>query len=256
VTGRFFVCRGLDKRFGELAVLEGVGLELPRHGLVSLLGPSGAGKTTLFHILAGVDRPDAGRVLLDGADITGLPGRVSYMPQKDLLFAHLTALDNACLPLLVRRVPKKQARETARPYFSAFGLEGFEDKYPHQLSGGMRQRAALLRTCLMKNPVILLDEPFSALDAITRLRMRAWFLDIARDMELSTLFITHDVDEAITLSDTVYILSGRPGRILAQVTVPALRPRSADFSLSPVFAEVKRKILTVLGLMPAQGILE
>ncbi|MDR3206755.1 MAG: ATP-binding cassette domain-containing protein, partial [Oscillospiraceae bacterium] len=185
MSERIFACEGLSKRFGDLAVLDDVGLELPRGGLVSLLGPSGVGKTTLFHILAGVDKPDAGRVLLEAEDITGRAGQVSYMPQKDLLLPHLTALDNACLPLVVRGERKGRSRETARPYFPAFGLSGFEDKYPHQLSGGMRQRTALLRTCLMKNPVILLDEPFSALDAITRLRMRAWFLDIARDMNLS-----------------------------------------------------------------------
>jgi ABC-type nitrate/sulfonate/bicarbonate transport system ATPase subunit len=227
-------------------VVSGINLDLPRGGLISLVGASGVGKTTLFNVLAGVDRPDEGSIFLENEDITGISGRVSYMMQKDLLLEYRTVLDNVILPLLIRGRKKKEAREYGASFFETFGLAGYEKKYPRQLSGGMRQRAALLRTCLQSHdhsPVILLDEPFSALDALTRRAMQGWFLDIARTMELSAIFITHDVEEAITLSDTVYILSGKPGRISASFEVAAPRPRDRDFSVTTEFALLKKQIL-------------
>jgi len=242
-----FSCERITRCYAGAPVVEDVDLALPRGGFVSLLGPSGVGKTTLFNVLACVDRPDSGRVLLDGADITGMAGRVSYMPQKDMLFAFRTTLDNVILPLVLRGMPRGQARQRAASYFAQFGLSGCEGKYPSQLSGGMRQRAALLRTCLMDNPVILLDEPFSALDAITRYQMQAWVMEIARSMELSVLFITHDVEEAVTLSDTIYIMTGCPGRITATVDIPQPRPRGRDFTTSPAFASLKGRVLDAIG---------
>jgi ABC-type nitrate/sulfonate/bicarbonate transport system ATPase subunit len=215
----FFYCEHITKNYEGAPVVEDVSLELPQGGCISLLWPSGVGKTTLFNVLAGIDPPDTGDVFFNGENISGVSGRVGYMPQKDLLLEHRSVVDNVILPLLIRGEKKKAAREQAAGFFPQFGLGGYETKYPWQLSGGMRQRAALLRTCMLHKPVILLDEPFSALDAITRRQMQDWYLGIAKAMRLSTLFITHDVDEALLLSDTVHILNGRPGKIVKIIDV-------------------------------------
>jgi len=236
-------CEHITKNYNYIPVVEDISFNLPDRGLISLLGPSGAGKTTLFNVLAGVDKPDAGKVFLNGEDITGVCGRVSYMLQKDMLLEHRTVLDNVILPLLIHGEKKKSAREQAQVFFPLFGLSGHEKKYPHQLSGGMRQRTALLRTCMSHNDVILLDEPFSALDAITRRRMQSWYAEIAVQMNLSTLLITHDVEEALVLSDTVYILNGCPGKITNKIEILPCRPRNDCFSVSKEFAEQKHFIL-------------
>jgi ABC-type nitrate/sulfonate/bicarbonate transport system ATPase subunit len=247
-TAILFSCEGVTKTYAGEAVVAGINLELSGGGFISLLGPSGVGKTTLFNILAGVDKPDAGTIFLSGRDITGVSGRVSYMLQKDLLLEYRTVLDNVILPLLIRGEKKREAREYAASFFPHFGLAGYEKKYPRQLSGGMRQRAALLRTCMTRNPVILLDEPFSALDAITRRQMQEWYRDIAQEMSLSTIFITHDVEEALVLSDSVYILTGKPGRIKCRLDVLPSRPRSHDFPVSAEFSAQKRVVLEAIGL--------
>jgi ABC-type nitrate/sulfonate/bicarbonate transport system ATPase subunit len=243
-----FGCEHIVKKYEGEPVVQDISLELREGGFISLLGPSGVGKTTLFNVLAGVDRPDSGRVLLKEEDITGVSGRVSYMLQKDLLLEYRTVLDNVILPLLMQGQKKKAAREYAAAFFPRFGLAGYEQKYPRELSGGMRQRAALLRTCMLRNPVILLDEPFSALDAITRRQMQDWYREIAGGMKLSTLFITHDVEEALVLSDTVYILAGRPGTITRRIAVVPCRPRGRDFPVSTEFACQKQAILEAIGL--------
>lgn len=243
-----FSCERIVKNYEGEPVVENVSLELPPGGFISLLGPSGAGKTTLFNVLAGVDRPDAGKVFYKGEDITGISGRVSYMLQKDLLLEYRTVLDNVILPLLIRGQKKKAAREYAAAFFPQFGLAGCEKKYPRELSGGMRQRAALLRTCMSHNPVILLDEPFSALDAITRRRMQDWYCEIAGNMKLSTIFITHDVEEALLLSDTVFVFNGKPGNITHRIEVVPHRPRGHDFPVSAEFTAQKRTILEAIGL--------
>jgi ABC-type nitrate/sulfonate/bicarbonate transport system ATPase subunit len=248
LTEKLFSCENISKTYEGEPVVADVSLELPAGGFISLLGPSGVGKTTLFNVLSGVDKPGSGKVLLAGKDITGISGRVSYMLQKDLLLEYRTVLDNVILPLLIRGEKKKTARNYGASFFPQFGLAGYEKKYPRQLSGGMRQRAALLRTCLLRNPVILLDEPFSALDAITRREMQEWYQGIAHEMSLSTIFITHDVEEALTLSDRVYILTGKPGRISRCLEVLPSRPRSRDFSVSPEFSAQKRVILEAIGL--------
>jgi ABC-type nitrate/sulfonate/bicarbonate transport system ATPase subunit len=227
-------------------VVEDVSIHLGARELVCLLGVSGSGKTTLFHVLSGLNAPEAGRVFLGDEDITGRPGRISYMLQKDLLLPHKKIVDNVALPLLLHGASKKEAREKAAPYFAQFGLAGTELKYPAQLSGGMRQRAALLRTYLGSQGVALLDEPFSALDALTKSEIHTWYLRVMEEIELSTLFITHDIDEAVRLSDRIYILGDRPGRILAEMTIDPPRPRAKDFNLTPAFAEYKREILRVL----------
>ena len=244
-----FSCKNIVKNYEGVPVVRDISLQLSEGGFVSLLGPSGVGKTTLFNALAGVERPDAGKVFLRGEDITGLSGRLSYMLQKDLLLEYRTVLDNVILPLLIRGLKKKEARERAAGFFPQFGLAGYEKKYPRQLSGGMRQRAALLRTCMLNNPVILLDEPFSALDAITRRRMQEWFCEIAEGMKLSAIFITHDVEEALSLSDTVYILNGKPGTITNRIDILPRRPRDKGFAVSVEFAEQKKTILEAIGLL-------
>ena len=245
-SASLFHCKNITKNYEEIPVVDDISLELPHKGFISLLGPSGIGKTTLLNVLAGLDKPDKGKVFLGDDDITGIPGRVGYMPQKDLLLEHRTVLDNVILPLVIRGEKKEAAREKAASFFGEFGLSGYEKKYPRQLSGGMRQRAALLRTCQTGNRIILLDEPFSSLDAITRSEMQEWYREISKNMELSTLFITHDIEEALLLSDTVYILNGKPGKITCAITVPPHQSGELNFTLSGEFSALKINILAAI----------
>lgn len=233
----------ISKSFDGKPVLDDISIELNKGELVCLLGVSGAGKTTLFNIISGLLSPDSGRILLDGEDITNRPGHISYMLQKDLLLPYRTVEDNVSLPLLLRGAKKKEARAAVQPMFARFGLEGTQKKYPAQLSGGMRQRAALLRTYMFSQDVALLDEPFSALDTLTKSGIHKWYLDVMENIRLSTLFITHDIDEAILLSDRIYLLSGSPGRISEEITISRSKPRGDDFNLSPEFLEYKRHII-------------
>lgn len=233
---------GISKSFGENEVLQNVDFTLKKGEIVCLLGVSGGGKTTLFNILSGLMQPDSGKVYLGTREITGQPGEISYMLQKDLLLPYRTVVDNVSLPLMIKGMSKKQAREKAASYFRQFGIDGTQKQYPHKLSGGMRQRAALLRTYLASDGVALLDEPFSALDTITKSAMHEWYLEIMDEIELSTLFITHDTDEAVKLSDRICILGGKPGHILCEISVDAPRPRPQDFSLTPAFLHYKRQI--------------
>ena len=237
---------GISKSFDGERVLEDISIALNKGELVSLLGISGGGKTTLFNIIAGLSRPDTGHVLLDGEDVTGCPGRVSYMLQKDLLLPYRTIEDNVALPLIVKGMKKREARELASPYFRQFGLEGTQKKYPSQLSGGMRQRAALLRTYLFSGSVALLDEPFSALDMMTKKSVHDWYLKVMDEIHLSTLFITHDIDEAILLSDRIYLLTGKPGTITGEIVIKEPKPRAKDFQVTEAFLEYKKTILNHL----------
>ena len=238
--------KNISKSFDEKPVLKDVSIELNRGELVCLLGVSGGGKTTLFNIISGLLSPDNGQVLLDGEDITNQSGHISYMLQKDLLLPYRTIEDNAALPLLLKGEKKKNARNKVSPLFEQFGLEGTQKKYPSQLSGGMRQRAALLRTYMFSKDVALLDEPFSALDTLTKSAMHKWYLDVMEKIQLSTLFITHDIDEAILISDRIYLLSGTPGEITGEIIINEPKPRKDDFNLTAEFLEYKRKILSLL----------
>lgn len=238
----------INKSFGDKQVLSDVSLTLHEGEIISLLGVSGSGKTTLFNVLSGIYKPDSGNVYLKDEDVTGKPGKISYMLQKDLLFPFRKVIDNVALPLILKGTKKKEAREIARPLFATFGLEGTEMKYPSQLSGGMRQRAALLRTYLSSDGVALLDEPFSALDTITKSAIHKWYLDVMQEINLSTVFITHDIDEAILLSDRIYILSGKPGSITNEIIIKESKPRSKDFNLSDEFLQYKRQIVEILHL--------
>lgn len=234
---------------GEIIVSD-VSFALAAGELVCLVGRSGSGKTTLFHALAGLTEPVRGRVLLDGADITGKPGHVSYMLQKDLLLPERRVLDNVMLPLFAEGMAKREARAKADELFVEFGLAGTERLYPHQLSGGMRQRAALLRTYLMDNPVILMDEPFSALDALTRADMRRWFVDTLTAHGLTAMLVTHDVDEALAVADRILVLakpeSNAPATLIGEVLIEASRDAREEYLLSPSALEAKRQVLKLL----------
>ena len=236
----------ITKAYGDNQVLQDISIHLEEGELVCVLGVSGVGKTTLFNILSGLVLPDRGRILLENEDVTGKTGNLSYMLQKDLLLQHKTVLDNVALPLVLKGVKKKAAREQAAAYFKQFGLEGTELKYPSQLSGGMRQRAALLRTYMCGDRVALLDEPFSALDTLTRTAVQEWYLGVMEEIKLSTLFITHDIDEAILLSDRIYIMSGKPAIISEELVIEEPKPRDGEFLLSDTFLAYKRKIKSLL----------
>lgn len=236
----------VSKSFDTEQIIRNISLELQEGEIVSLLGVSGGGKTTLFNIIAGLSVPDTGNVFLEGEDITGKPGKVSYMLQKDLLLPYRTILDNVALPLIVRGMKKKEARERAASYFEEFGLQGTEKKYPSQISGGMKQRAALLRTYLFSEKVALLDEPFSALDMLTKTTVHEWYLDVMEKIKLSTLFITHDIDEAILLSDRIYLLTGKPGTITKEIRIDEEKPRHKDFKLTEEFLSYKKEITSHL----------
>lgn len=236
----------ISKSFDGKPVLQDVSITLNRGELVCLLGVSGGGKTTLFNVISGLLQPDSGAIVLDGKDITHQPGHISYMLQKDLLLPYRTIEDNVALPLLLQGKKKQEARLQVSPLFAQFGLEGTQKKYPAQLSGGMRQRAALLRTYLFSQEVALLDEPFSALDTLTKSAIHRWYLDVMQKIQLSTLFITHDIDEAILLSDRIYLLSGSPGEITGEIIVQEPKPRRSDFNLTAEFLAYKRQILALL----------
>ena len=221
---------------------------------VSLVGPSGCGKTTIFNIVAGLLQPTSGRVFIDGSDATGTIGRVGYMLQKDLLLPWRSVIDNVILGMEIQGEPLKAARERALPLLRRYGLAGFEYAYPSALSGGMRQRAALLRTLLFDTDVILLDEPFGALDAQTKLHMQEWLLGLWADFGKTVVFVTHDVEEAIYLSDEVYVMRTRPGRIVESIPVRIARPRQRHATLVPDFIAIKERCLQLLTLDPTSAV--
>ena len=227
-------------------VLAGVDLAVSQGQFVSIIGPSGCGKSTLLNIIAGLDHADTGTVELDG-DATGQKlGRVGYMQQKDLLMPWRSVLDNAALGLELQGMPRRQARRRALELTDLFGLQGFEKQYPFALSGGMRQRAAFLRTMLLDQDVVLLDEPFGALDALTRVQMQEWLLDLWAALGKTIVLVTHDVDEAILLSDRVYVLTIRPGQVTMVLDVDLPRPRGFRQVTEPAFVDLKARILAPL----------
>ena len=240
-VGKSFPTRG-----GPLHVLEEVDFAVEAGEFVSIIGPSGCGKSTLLNILAGLEEPSAGGVRFDGRPGEGRLGSVAYMPQKDLLLPWRTALDNAILALEVQGWDRTAARGRAGELLATFGLQGFEDHYPADLSGGMRQRTAFLRTILADKRLVLLDEPFGALDALTRANLQAWLLDLWGLLAVTVVLVTHDVEEALLLSDRVYVMTARPGRISRVMTVPLERPRTYDLVSSPEFTALKADLLATL----------
>jgi ABC-type nitrate/sulfonate/bicarbonate transport system ATPase subunit len=231
----------------RVAALAPVSFALREGSFVSVIGPSGCGKSTLFNIIAGLQRPSNGTISIDGEDATGTIGRVGYMLQKDLLLPWRTVLDNVILGMEIKGVSRGRARATALPYLTKYGLAGFENRFPRELSGGMRQRAALLRTLLLDTDIILLDEPFGALDAQTRTNMQEWLLQLWADFRKTVVFVTHDVDEAIYLSDEILVVSARPGRITDRMTVPLVRPRPRSIVNNSEFITLKERCLAHLG---------
>lgn len=236
--------RNISKSY-DRKIIEDISIQLTRGEKVSLLGLSGVGKSTLFNIIAGVSPPDQGQVILEGEDITNKPGRISYMLQKDLLLEEKTILKNVTLPMIIKKQKPREAEIQALKYFPQFGLEGSQNLYPEELSGGMRQRAAFLRTYLASNSVLLLDEPFSSLDAITKNELYNWYIDTSQALDLSTIIITHDIDEALNLSDRIYIMAGSPGRIIKEILVDK-KGEDKKFSLTKEFLDYKKEILEIL----------
>ena len=237
---------GLTKAYGDLSVLDGVSLAVAPGEFVAVVGPSGCGKSTLFDVVAGLEPPDAGRVLVDGAEATGRTDAFAYMPQQDLLFPWRTVLDNTTLGLEVAGVRRRAARERARPLVAEFGLDGFEGARPDELSGGMRQRAALLRTVVQERPVLLLDEPFGALDALTRTEMQLWLSRMHTRFAWTVVLVTHDVREAVLLADRVVVLAPRPTSVRRVVAVDLPRPRDLSVLTDPRFAAAEAELLGAL----------
>jgi ABC-type nitrate/sulfonate/bicarbonate transport system ATPase subunit len=241
--------RGVTKTFDPVTALAGFDAAVAPGEFVTVVGPSGCGKSTLFNIVAGLEEPDAGGILrFEGRSChaADLLGRVSFMPQRDLLLPWRNVIDNAVLALEVEGVPRKDARAKALRMLPEFGLAGFESQYPHQLSGGMRQRVALMRTFLFERDLMLLDEPFGALDALTRAMMQRWLLDVWQKYRRTILFITHDVDEAIFLGDRVLVMTARPGSVKLEQIVDLPRPRRPEIVTSPEFIRLKRTLLDAI----------
>lgn len=230
----------INKTLGRIFTLDNISLQLNKGEFVVIIGPSGCGKSTLFNIIAGLMDPDQGTVWINEQNWTGKAGRISYMQQKDLLLPSRNVVDNVSLPLLLKGTPKAQARHIAEGYLADFGLAGFGHYYPHQLSGGMRQRAALLRTYLQSSDIMLLDEPFAALDAISRHGMQLWLKDLQHRFGSSILFITHDIEEALLLADRIYLFSARPARLRLEIDLLKERKNSGNMN------ELKQHILAIL----------
>jgi len=231
--------------YDEKKIISNINLELNKNELVSLLGVSGSGKSTLFNIIAGLLKPETGSIIYKDKDISGKTGIVSYSFQKDLLLPYMNIESNVALPLLIKKVKRAEALKRANEMLREFKLEDYGKKYPDELSGGMRQRIALLRTYLFAKDITLLDEPFSALDAITKDEMHGWYLNMRKKYDISTIFITHDVDEAILLSDRIYILGNKPASIINEIKIE-IEKRDNSFKLSEDFLRYKRQVLKSL----------
>jgi ABC-type nitrate/sulfonate/bicarbonate transport system ATPase subunit len=235
----------------RLVALDGLSFSIGRTEFVALVGPSGSGKSTALDIIAGLLEPDGGVILWDGTKAASAQrlGRSAYMQQRDLLLPWRTTVENAALGLEASGMPRKEAERLASAQLERFGLLGFGDVYPSQLSGGMRQRTALLRTLLPHKELLLFDEPFGALDALTRSELQTWLATLWEAERASVLLVTHDVEEAVFLADRVLILTPRPGRIAAEMMVSLPRPRARAMIASPEFIADRATLLTELGLI-------
>lgn len=236
--------KNVSKKYGKKCVLNDISISVKENTTVSILGSSGCGKTTLFNITSGLEKPDSGQIFIDGKDSTNQVGNVGYMQQNDLLLPYKTIIENVTLPLILSSISPNDTEEKIKDLFETFLISGTENKYPHELSGGMRQRAAFLRTYMHNKKILLLDEPFSALDSLTKTSLYSWFFDITKRLEITTLFITHDVDEAILLSDVVCIMSSKSNNITKCINIK--NSKKSNFSFSPEFACLKKEILSVL----------
>ena len=235
--------RHVSKSFGNKQVLQEISLHVANGEFVSVIGPSGSGKSTMFSLIGGLLEPDAGEIYLSGENITNKRGFISYMPQQASLFPWRTIIENV---LVGQELQGKKDYERAEAMLERAGLGDVIHAYPHELSGGMKQRVAFIRALLSPQSLMLLDEPFSALDEFTRTDMQKWLLSIWEDDEQSIIFITHNIDEALFLSDKIIILSVNPAEIKEVIEVPFKRPRDEELLLSEEFLQWKRKIMDVI----------
>jgi len=230
--------KNVSKSFDDMEILKDINIEVNKGELVSILGPSGSGKSTIFNILTNIIKSDNGLVKVDG--------KLSYMYQKDMMVPWKKVIDNIGIPLIFKGKSKKESREEVKKHIEEFGLGGFEYKYPSQLSGGMKQRANFLKTYLTANDIMLLDEPFGALDSMTRRKMQRWLLDLTKEMNSTILFITHDIEEAILLSNRIYIISEKPAVIKGEIKVNLPKERDEDIVTSEEFIKIKKDIINLM----------
>lgn len=229
-----------------ITAVKGVSLSVKRGEFVSIIGPSGSGKSTILEMIAGLLSPTEGEILLNGQSIIGKKGNVAYMPQKDVLFPWRTVLENCIIPLEIQGVKRDIAKKEALKLLPIFGLGKFADHYPETLSGGMRQRANLLRTFLFRKELMILDEPFGKLDALTKMQLHEWLINILEQFQQTVLLVTHDIEEAIFLSDRIYVFSSRPGKVKGVVSVSLPRPRTQEMLTTSSFIEIKKQVLHML----------
>ena len=234
--------KNLSYSFGNNPILKDINIHVNKNEMVAIVGSSGVGKSTLFNLIAGVLKKQVGEITINGSN--DYIGKVAYMLQKDLLFEHKTIIDNVILPLIIAKVNKKEALEEGNRILKQFNLDKYANKYPQQLSGGMRQRVALIRTYMFKRNIFLLDEAFSALDAITKKELHKWYLDLKKEFNLTTLLITHDIEEAVFLSDRIYILGNKPGEIIGEIKIE-INPNE-DIDVQRLF--YKKEILNIMNI--------
>ena len=234
--------KNLSYSFGNNPILKDINIHVNENEMVAIVGSSGVGKSTLFNLIAGVLKIQVGEITINGSE--DYIGKVAYMLQKDLLFEHKTIIDNVILPLIIAKVNKKEALEEGNRILKQFNLDKYANKYPQQLSGGMRQRVALIRTYMFKRKIFLLDEAFSALDAITKKELHKWYLDLKKEFNLTTLLITHDIEEAVFLSDRIYILGNKPGEIIGEIKIE-INPNE-DIDVQRLF--YKKEILNIMNI--------
>ena len=234
--------KNLSYSFGNNPILKDINIHVNENEMVAIVGSSGVGKSTLFNLIAGVLKKQTGEIAINGSD--DYIGKVAYMLQKDLLFEHKTIIDNVILPLIIAKVNKKEALEEGNKILKQFNLDKYANKYPQQLSGGMRQRVALIRTYMFKKNIFLLDEAFSALDAITKKELHRWYLNLKKEFNLTTLLITHDIEEAVFLSDRIYILGNKPGEIIGEIKIK-INPNE-DIDVQRLF--YKKEILNIMNI--------
>ena len=234
--------KNLSYSFGNNPILKDINIHVSENEMVTIVGSSGVGKSTLFNLIAGVLKKQIGEITINGSN--DYIGKVAYMLQKDLLFEHKTIINNVILPLIIAKVDKKEALEEGNKILKQFNLDKYANKYPQQLSGGMRQRVALIRTYMFKKNIFLLDEAFSALDAITKKELHKWYLDLKKEFNLTTLLITHDIEEAVFLSDRIYILGNKPGEIIGEIKIE-INPNK-DIDVQRLF--YKKEILNIMNI--------